>query len=115
MPDSKPKFRQPHWWSDVHNTAWEHVREAFRSKWDELHASEPWDEVESPIRFGFGARRRAQLEPAPEQQATADWDPELEAKLEQEWDSMHDASEARRVPHLWNDVRQFVHRGWLGP
>ena len=118
MAHSPPQFRQPHWWTDVHNRAWEHVREAFRAQWDERRRNEPeaepWEHVESPIRFGFGARRRAESEPAPTREG-GDWDPEVEALLEQDWDSMHDASDAGNAPHLWHDVRQFVHRGWLGP
>ncbi|HWA72666.1 MAG TPA: hypothetical protein VG937_10035 [Polyangiaceae bacterium] len=119
MTNSQQKFRQPHWWTDVHNKAWDHVREVFRSKWEEQRAAdaqgESWEQVESPIRFGFGARRREDPELSSQQESDPDWDPELEATLEQEWDSMHDASEAGSAPHLWHDVRQFVHRGWLGP
>ena len=118
MSDSSPNFRQPHWWTDAHNAAWDHVREAFRNKWEENRPEQPargWDEVEPAIRFGFGWRRRPpeseQAKPAPDEE----WDPELEARLEQDWDSMHKTDEEPREPHLWHDVRQFVHRGWVGP
>ena len=121
---AKPEhFRQPRWWTDAHNSAWDHVREAFRAKWELRQEAEPnsepseWDDVEPAIRFGFGARRRA---PEPEEPREAeasppDWDPETEAMLEEEWDSMHHSPEEGFMPRLWHDVRQFVHRGWLGP
>lgn len=121
---AKPEqFRQPRWWTDAHNSAWDHVREAFRTKWEQNRAAEPvvhasdWDEAEPAIRFGFGARRRAQQPPEaqPSQAPESEWDPETEALLEQEWDSMHHSSDDGFMPRLWHDVRQFVHRGWLGP
>jgi hypothetical protein len=122
---AKPEhFRQPRWWTDAHNSAWDHVREAFRTKWEQNRVAEPaaeardWEEAEPAIRFGFGARRRvsqpAEAQEAP-QASQSDWDPETEALLEQEWDSMHHPSDDGFMPRLWHDVRQFVHRGWLGP
>lgn len=118
MSDAPSKFKQPSWWTDAHNKAWDHVREAFRNQQDAARAAAPardWDEVEPAIRFGFGARRRA---PETQQTLTAaqeEWDPELEATLQQDWDSLHQTEEAPRQAHLWHDVRQFVHRGWFGP
>lgn len=122
MAKSQPSFPQPHWWTDVHNRAWDHAREAFRARWEQQEPAEPsakageWDEVEPAIRFGFGRRRLPPVaEPEVKPTEPPDWDPELEAKLEQEWDSMHNVSEESAAPRLWNDVRQFVHRGWFGP
>jgi hypothetical protein len=117
------QFRQPRWWTDAHNSAWDHVREAFRTKWDQERAAGArdnaphWDEVEPAIRFGFGARRRPEPAPEPESQraSASEWDPETEALLEQEWDTMHTVPEDGFMPRLWHDIRQFVHRGWLGP
>lgn len=128
MAKSSPDFRQPHWWTDAHDTAWDHVRETFRSKWEARRAeqadvsagAEDWDEIEPAVRFGFGRRRaepdRESSAPSDEPSTDrSDWDPELEATLEQEWDSMHHPAEDNAAPRLWHDVRQFVHRGWFGP
>ena len=90
-------------------------------KWEQSRAADPasseWGEAEPAIRFGFGARRRAPqpAEPKEVEASQSEWDPETEALLEQEWDSMHQTSDQGFVPRLWHDVRQFVHRGWLGP
>lgn len=129
MAQSSPNFRRPHWWTDEHDTAWDRVREAFRSKWEARRAQAPevsaeaedWDEIEPAIRFGYGRRRadgtaeEPRTPPQESKEASSDWDPELEATLEQEWDTMHHVPEDNAAPRLWHDVRQFVHRGWFGP
>lgn len=59
-----------------------------------------WEDVESAVRYGYGARQEFRERP--------EWDEELEMRLQREWEDI----EPGRV---WHDVRQFVHRGWMGP
>jgi bacterioferritin len=91
---------------------WEGVREAFRAKLAGPRTSRPadsWESVEPALRFGYDARQR-------QPSASDEWDSDLEARLQQEWDTLsHSAADEPRATSPWYDVRQFVHRGWLGP
>jgi hypothetical protein len=66
----------------------------------EPNRDERWEEVEPAMRYGHGARQEH-----PEQ---VEWNEELELQLRREWEEMAPS-------RLWHDVRQFVHRGWMGP
>ncbi|HEY8943904.1 MAG TPA: hypothetical protein VIM73_06575 [Polyangiaceae bacterium] len=133
----------PQWWNESHSSGWERVKEALRRDWEqtkadlggggsELHqgikdtvrqalGKEPipprdlpnpaswsptggaparWEDVESAVRYGYGARQ--QFSDLPE------WDEELETRLRMEWEEIAPG-------RTWHDVRQFVHRGWMGP
>jgi hypothetical protein len=107
MATTSPDAR-PHWWNDDHESAWDKVKHLFQRSFG-AHPSphRQWTEAEPGLRFGYGARRRANEDA---------WDEEVEARLEQEWDTIHHQPEDSPGPvRTWHDVRQFVHRGWLGP
>lgn len=110
MAKAESASRHPSWWNDSHVSAWELVREAFRENWDAdgsqtRGVGTPFTQAEPALRFGYGARR----------EFDAEWDPSIEARLESDWDNLHDDRPLEDPPRLWDDVRQFVHRGWMGP
>ena len=57
-----------------------------------------WDDIESPMRYGVGAR---------EQYGAREWDDKLESTLKSEWEETKDASQRK-----WNDVKGYVRRGY---
>jgi hypothetical protein len=66
----------------------------------ERSEDERWEDVEPAMRYGHGARQKYPEQP--------EWNEELELQLRREWEEMAPS-------RLWHDVRQFVHRGWMGP
>jgi len=60
--------------------------------------SRKWDDVESPFKYGVGARHQYGSE-------HKTWDDNLEGKLKSEWES--DTGHG-----TWSDVKSFVRRGW---
>jgi hypothetical protein len=110
MANAHSSSRQPRWWNESHTSAWEAAREAFRQRWDadgsqSRGVGKAFADAEPALRFGYSARREFK----------EDWDPELEARLQNEWDTLHDPRPPEEEPRFWDDVRQFVHRGWMGP
>ena len=59
-----------------------------------------WDDVEGPMRFGFGARQQYGSQ-------HADWDEKLETTLKTEWEEAKSTTKRG-----WNDVKQHVHNGY---
>ena len=98
------------WWSKDHDTAWDHVKDAFRRDWEQtkhdLGGNKPdlnqdvpdtvkqaagkqiippvdvpnFDEHEPAFRFGYGARRHYGKD-------FPKWDDKLERKLHDDWSS----------------------------
>lgn len=130
-----PTTQIPKWWTTSHASGWDRVKEALRRDWEQTKAdlgangsalnqdvgntvrqalgkesiplenvpnpeSPRWEDVEAAVRYGYGAR--VQFGEMPE------WDEEMETRLRQEWEGMGPG-------RVWHDVRQFVHRGWMGP
>ena len=85
--------RRPAWWTDKHNAAWDHVKEALR----EEAGLRDWEQVESAVRFGYGARK--------EFAEVLGWDAALEGRLRHEWTHLKDGN-------TWEDVRPHVRHGW---
>lgn len=59
-----------------------------------------WDDVEEPIRYGFGARQQYGDQ-------YADWNDKLENTLKTEWEGAKDSGHRG-----WSDVKQHVRRGY---
>ncbi len=122
---------QPKWWNEEkHGTAWSRVKDALKRDWEQtksdVHAGgkdigqdvgdtvkqatgkEPipargqrnWDECEMPLAYGFGARDQYGNE-------HKQWNDRLETTLKTEWEQG-----ARSTGRGWDDVKQFVKRGY---
>lgn len=115
----------PKWWTkDQHESAWERVKEALHRDWEQtksdLHlggkdlnqdASDtvkqirgtepiPWEEVETPMAYGYGARQQYGT-------THAAWNDTLENELKAEWEQGRDTTRKD-----WKDVRGYVQRGY---
>jgi hypothetical protein len=122
--------KNPAWWNDEDETAWERTKEAFRRDWDQtkhdLGGDEPdtdqqvgdtvkqatgkeaipprgeptYDKVEPAYRYGYRARSHYGQE-------NAVWDDELEARLKEEWTSLDPSRKA-----FWKEDRDAIRYGW---
>ena len=120
--------RNAKWWTKENDSGWERVKAAFKRDWDQTKhdfgADEPdtdqnvgntvkqaagkqpipprgqptYEEVEDAYRFGYGARSHYR-------QQYANWDPQLEQRLEQDWRETYNDRD-------WRRYRQLVRRGW---
>lgn len=120
--------RNPKWWNDTHESAWNRVKAAFKRDWDQtkhdVGGREPdtdqnvddtvkqaagkqpipprgqptYQEAEDAYRFGFGARSQYG-------QRYRQWDDRLENQLKEDWSTTYDNRE-------WNRFRDVVQRGW---
>lgn len=122
--------RNPSWWNESHSSGWERTKEALRRDWEQTKADvsdagtelnqdvsdtlkqsvgkqaipprnapnppDSWDELEPALRYGYGARQYYQGQ---------DWNDDLEAHLQQEW-------EATGENGSWDRVKAAVKRGW---
>jgi hypothetical protein len=124
------QYKNPNWWNQEHDSAWERAKAAFKRDWDQtkhdLGGHEPdtnqkignttrqasgkeaipprgeatYEEVEPAYRYGFGARSQYEDE-------YPEWDDELEARLKGEWEEI---APARR--QSWMQDRDIIRRGW---
>ena len=113
-------FDNPPWWRREFDTAWDRVKDVFRREWDETHPDpdneitaqpdedvaanalreDPYEEIESAYRFGFGAHRfYGDDYPA--------WDDALEALLMEEWSGLHPDDD-----DAWDRDADAIRRGW---
>jgi hypothetical protein len=120
--------RNPKWWNQTHESAWDRVKEAFKRDWDQtkhdLGGHQPdtdqdvddtvkqaagkqpipprgqptYDEVEDAYRFGYGARTQYGTK-------YSSWDDRLERQLEQDWSATFSDRE-------WRRYRDSIRRGW---
>lgn len=116
------------WWSKDHDSAWDHVKAAFRRDWEQtkhdLGGKKPdlnqdvpdtvkqaagkqiipppsvpnFDEHEPAFRFGYGARRHYGKE-------YPKWDSKLERTLQNDWSPSSDGTS-------WTRYSQAVRRGY---
>jgi hypothetical protein len=126
----KQKVREPGWWNQEHDSAWERVREAFRRDWAQtkhdfgggepdlgqnvgdtvsqaagrqpvpVRAQPGFEENEPACRFGYGARRQYG-------KTHAEWNDQLEDQLRTEWEATYAADDER-----WEQYQSAVRRGW---
>jgi hypothetical protein len=121
-------YKNPTWWTDENDTAWERVKAAFKRDWDQterdLGAKKPgtnqnakhtlkqaagreaipprgefaFDELEPAYRFGYGARSHFG-------DTYEEWDDELEDALRREW--LHTYPERN-----WDEDAEYIRYGW---
>jgi len=119
--------RNPSWWNQEHESAWERVKEAFKRDWDQtkhdMGGNEPdtdqdvddtvkqaagkqpipprghrtYEDVEDAYRFGYGARSHYA-------KYYKDWDDEVETQLREDWEQTYGGR--------WTDYRSAVRLGW---
>ena len=124
------QYKNPDWWNEDHDSAWERAREAFRRDWDQTKhdfggdepdthqkirntvkqatGKEPipprrqpvYEDVEPAYRFGYGARAQFGDE-------YSDWNDELESRLKHDWDNL---STSRK--ENWERDRRAIRHGW---
>jgi hypothetical protein len=124
------QYKNPNWWNEDNDSAWERAKAAFRRDWDQtkhdLGGQEPdtnqkigntarqasgneiipprgvsaYEEVEPAYRYGFGARSKYGAE-------YLEWDDELEMHLKGEWEQI---APARK--QTWMQDRAAIRRGW---
>jgi hypothetical protein len=120
--------RNPKWWTSENDSGWDRVKAAFKRDWDQTKhdfgGDEPdtdqnvddtvkqaagkqsipprgqptYEELEDAYRFGYGARSHYQ-------QRYANWDNQLETRLEQDWRETYNDRD-------WARYRDSIRRGW---
>jgi hypothetical protein len=130
MHKTRQSYKDPEWWTQENDSAWERVKEAMKRDWDQtkhdLGGREPdtnqkignttrqasgkeaipprgrptYEELEPAWRFGHGARANYRDE-------YPEWDDELEQHLKSEWETL---SPDRR--HTWMQDRAAIRYGW---
>ena len=120
--------RNPKWWGNEQESAWERVKAAFKRDWDQTKhdfgGNEPdteqdvddtvkqaagkqpipprglptYEEMEDAYRFGYGARSQYG-------NSFSEWDENLETQLESDWQETYNERQ-------WRDYRNAVRRGW---
>jgi hypothetical protein len=119
MNQTMKAYKNPDWWTDEHDDAWNRVKMAMKHDWNLIkhdlgggadtgknggkaaipaHRETAHDRSEAAYRFGHGARLQYGGE-------YPEWDQELEVRLQEDW---HAIDEARN----WNEDREAIHFGW---
>jgi hypothetical protein len=120
--------KNPKWWNQEHESAWDKVKAAFKRDWDQTKhdfgGNEPdtdqdvddtvkqaagkqpipprgqptYEEHEDAYRFGYGARSHYGKQ-------HRDWNEQLESQLRQDWEQTY-------ADRGWNQYRNSVRVGW---
>jgi hypothetical protein len=120
--------RNPKWWNQEHESAWERVKGAFKRDWDQTRhdfgGGEPdtdqdvddtvkqaagkqpipprgqptYEQLEDAYRFGYGARAHYGSN-------YSAWDKEVESHLSRDWQDTY-------ADRQWNQYRNSVRLGW---
>ncbi|PWU19822.1 MAG: hypothetical protein C5B50_05180 [Verrucomicrobia bacterium] len=120
--------RNPKWWGQEHDSAWDRVKAAFKRDWDQTRhdfgGDEPdtdqdvddtvkqaagkqpipprgtptFEEFEDACRFGYGARRHYG-------KSFNAWDENLETTLKRDWSQTY-------TDRDWLRHREAIHKGW---
>ncbi len=128
MNQTMNQYKNPHWWTDENDTAWNRVKSAMKRDWDQtkhdLGGNEPdtyqkagnttrqaigketipprgeptYADFEPAHRFGYGARAQYRDE-------YPEWDDELEARLKADW-------ETTGANRAWEQDRDAIRYGW---
>ena len=123
-------YRNPYWWSQEYESAWERVKAALRRDWDQTKhdfgGDEPdtsqdvddtlsqaagrqpipprgvrtFEDAEPWYRFGYGARRHYG-------QVHPEWSEEIESRLAQDW-----RESGASGGENWDRMLPIVRRGW---
>ena len=124
------QYKNPNWWTNENDSAWERTKAAFKRDWDQtkhdMGGQEPdtnqkignttrqaagneiipprgvpaYDEVEPAYRFGHGAHSHYG-DDYPE------WDDKLETQLRRDWEEI-----APQRKQTWMQDRAAIRRGW---
>jgi hypothetical protein len=124
------QYKNPKWWNEENDSAWDHVKEAMKRDWDQTKhdfgGDEPdtdqnvnntvrqasgkeaipprreptYEELEPAYRFGYGARSKYGTN-------YPDWDAELETNLKRDWETI--APERKQT---WMQDRAAIRYGW---
>ena len=122
--------KNPTWWDNDHDSAWERTKNAFKRDWDQtkhdMGGDEPdtnqsvghtvkqaagkeaipprhqptFDEIEPAYRYGYGARKHYGDE-------YPEWDDELEARLKEEWGTLEPSRKA-----AWEEDLEAIQQAW---
>jgi hypothetical protein len=120
--------KNPKWWSQQHESAWDKVKAAFKRDWDQTKhdfgGKEPdtdqdvddtvkqaagkqpipprgeptYEELEDGYRFGYGARSHYGNQ-------YREWNNQLESQLKEDWEQTY-------ADRAWNQYRNSVQVGW---
>jgi hypothetical protein len=123
------QHRNPGWWANDYDSAWDRVKAAFRRDWDQTKhdfgGNQPdtnqdvddtvkqasgsqsipprgvpnFEENEAAYKFGYGARKHFGSQ-------YRSWNNELESRLQTDWRS------SRGDADDWKQYREAVRRGW---
>ncbi len=126
----KNTYKNPSWWNDDTDSAWDHVKDAFKRDWDQTKhdfgGKEPdtrqnvsdtvkqatgtqvapprgepvYEKAEMAFRYGYGAR-------AHYGRKHPTWNPDLETQLRQDWHAANPGDE-----RFWDENGEFVRSGW---
>jgi hypothetical protein len=121
-------YKNPSWWTNENDTAWDRVKEAFKRDWDQTKhdfggkqpdtaqnvndtvkqasGNQPipprgtpvYEKIEPAYRFGYGARSYYQ-------QKHPQWDATLEAELQRDWMASYPQGN-------WNEDVVYIREGW---
>jgi hypothetical protein len=123
--------RNPGWWNNQHDSAWERVKEALRRDWEQTKAdlSKGGTDLNQDIGDTIGQAAGKKPIPAPNQPTPDDdwnqaepafrygtgareqyadendWNERLEGKLREEWNDL-------RTGRTWDEVRGYVRHVW---
>ena len=122
------QHKNPEWWTDENDSAWERVKMAMKRDWDQTkhdlggnetdtnqkigntarqaagkeaippRGEKAQDDLEPAYRFGYGARSEYGDE-------HPEWDEELEARLKNDWESLDSTRN-------WETDREAIRYGW---
>jgi hypothetical protein len=120
--------KNPSWWTEKHDSAWERTKAAFKRDWDQtkhdMGGDEPdtdqqvsdtvkqatgnesipprgqpaFDDVEPAYRFGYGARSQYGKK-------YTKWDPALENELKRDWTTTYPDAD-------WEEQEEYIRSGW---
>jgi hypothetical protein len=127
---SKKMSKNPDWWTDENDSAWDRVKLAMKRDWDQTkhdfggnkpdtnqkagnttrqasgkevippRGQPAYEELEPAHRFGYGARSKYADE-------YPEWDDELESRLKKDWEEI--APERKQT---WMQDRAAIRYGW---
>ena len=122
------QYKNPTWWTNENDSAWERTKAAFKRDWDQtkhdMGGKQPdtdqqvsdtvkqasgkeiipprgipaWDKAEPAYRFGYGARSYYGKK-------YSKWDDQLENELKRDWQTTN-------PDRKWNDDREYIRHGW---
>jgi hypothetical protein len=130
MNQTMSRHRNPRWWTEENETAWDRIKMAMKRDWDQTkhdfggknadtnqkigntsrqaagqeaippRGQPAYEELEPAYRYGYGARLQYG-------EQYPDWDNDLERRLEEEWRALDPARKEK-----WEQDRAAIRYGW---